>query len=119
MISLNKIVVSAFLSGTLCAIPTSAAELVLLPIREIQSVKNDEGLQLLVTLEYQACRFAYRGIYLEPENVGQGQARYSVRALATERSSRECDGPQEPRTESILIAPITSDRYEFTAVQPK
>jgi hypothetical protein len=45
--------------------------------------------------------------------------RLLVRALASERLPGSCADAIEPRTDSVLIPAATSDRYEFSAVQPQ
>lgn len=105
----------------LTAVPAFASvELVLLPIRKIENQHTAQGEQVVVTVEYQACKYAYKGLYLEQVASGQGQTRFQVRAMATDRTpGTTCAGAVEPRTDSLTLQAPTNDRYDFVAVQPK
>lgn len=104
----------------LTSVPAFASvELILLPIKKIESLRTGQTEQVVVTVEYQACKYAYKGLYLEQVASGQGQTRIQVRALATERDSGTCTGALEPRTDSLTLQAANSDRYDFVPVQPK
>lgn len=95
-------------------------ELILLRITEIHQNRTPGGLQLVVTMDYPACRYNYRGLHIEQVASGQGHARIQVRALATAKNDAEaCHAPSEPRTDSLLMMGASEDHYDFVPVQPK
>jgi hypothetical protein len=103
-----------------CALSAGATELVRLPIRSIQQIQKDQAVQILVTVDFDSCRYVYKGLYVEPVAEGQGQIHFEVRALASKHAPSEpCNTAVEPRTDSLSIPVTSSDRYEFLAVQPK
>lgn len=96
-----------------------ANELVPLPIKDIQQIRQGSAMQIVVTIDFQACKYNYKGLYVDQVFSGQGQARYHVMALASERQPAECvDDKTEPRADSALV-PLTTERYDFIAIQPK
>lgn len=106
---------AAVLAGSL---PAFASELVLLPITDLQHQRTELGEQLVVTMDFQACKYSYKGLYLKQVASGQGQQRFEVHALATERVPGSCDGPVEPRTDSLIVSTTSTDRFDFIAAKP-
>ncbi len=104
-----------------------ATELVLLPIQQIETSRNEGNeVQVVVTMKYDSCRFNYRGLYLETASSGQGLVKGFVRALASERANDRTSAPcpdahladTSLRTDSLKIQ-AASERLDMIPVQPK
>lgn len=115
---LRPLTVLVFILSCVFARQVSAQELVRLPIREMRELRTDHGMQLVVTVDFQACKYAYKGLYLEAIANGQGQARFRVTALASEQMKGSCSGQIVPRTDSVHLDPTANERYDFIPVQP-
>lgn len=97
-----------------------ASELVLLPIRDLRQSHNGRLVRLLVTVDFDSCKYSYKGLYIEPLEGGTNPVRFAVRAFASENPSTElCRSTDEPRTDSLTFLSPESERYEFLPVQPK
>jgi hypothetical protein len=102
----------------LMPLASSAGELVLLPIQNIETTHHADHVQIVVTVEFQACRYNYKGLYVEQVASGQGQARYHVAALASETGRTGCEDKADLRSDSANV-PLTVERYDFIPMQPK
>jgi hypothetical protein len=119
----------ALLLGAVVAasVPVFAGEMILLPIKQMEHQRTAAGEQLVVTIDFQACKYTYKGLYLEQIGSGHGQLRYEVRALAAPRTDGNCqvmtglDGQlgADLRTDSLTLNGVSADRYDFIAIQPK
>lgn len=97
----------------------ASTPLVLLPIKDVQHTREGNTEQVVVTFDYQACKYTYKGLYLEQIAQGQGQARFEVRVLGSERIEGSCADASVLRTDSISVNAPGSERYEFIPVKVK